>query len=199
MLMVTPASLLRLRSETRSPVTLAPVRSARTKKLSKARREAIVELVAHLMRRAVPTPFRLEAPARAAIRARLCMSGWSWGQADAAADEAVQAALARVGAKRPTWKEGQPEFTQEAVLPLLREFCVRCGKPLPEENYKYCGPVCAKAAIVDRDRRRRKEEACAEEQIYRASYFKQKNAKTRRVSRRNMRMVCEAVHDESDG
>lgn len=173
MLAITPAALLRLRSETRSAVSVAPVKAAPVKKLSRTRREAIVDLLARLMRRAEPTPFAIEGPARAAIRARLCESGWKWGQADAAADEAVQAALSRVGAERPTWQQGQPEWTQEAVLPILRETCARCGKPLPEETQgptKYCGPVCAAATRVYRRSREDKEEARVKRSIYEASW-----------------------------
>ncbi|WP_159727171.1 hypothetical protein [Methylosinus sp. Ce-a6] len=219
MLMKTPSALLRLRSETRVRVTLAPVRPAPAKKLPRHRREAIVDLVAALMRWAEPTAFAIEGPARAAIRARLCEAGWKWGRADAAADDAVQAALARVGAERPTWKQGQPEWTQEAVLPIEREHCVRCRKPIPEGSSKFCGSICRMAAKVDRNRRQDKDERYAKEKIYRAAWaekqhprackicgteFKPKHvrewccsracgADARRLARRGVRVVCEGL------
>lgn len=221
MLMVTPAALLRLRSETRSAVSLAPIKAAPARRLKATRLEAIIDLLARMMRRAEPTPFAVEGPARAAIRARLCESGWKWGQADAAADEAVQAALSRVGAERPTWQQGQPEHTQEAVLPILRENCARCGRPLPEDRVKYCDEVCAKAAVITRRERSDKEEARAKQKIYTAAWAEKhpreckmcgKSFKPRRGdakycsvacgddafrdSRRKMRLVCEAVRAE---
>jgi hypothetical protein len=235
MLMMTPTALARLRSETRAPVTLAPVSSAPPKKLARHRREAIIDKLAAMMRRAEPTPFALEGPARAAIRARICMGGWRWGAADAAADDCVQAALARVGARRPDWKQGQPEYTQDGYAPRTRERCARCAKPLPEGNYRYCGPVCAKAADVDRRARQDKDERYAKEKIYRLAYaekqqprecqlcgtwFRPKHisnkycspkcgyeardnarnarAEAGRIARRNMRVVCEAVHDDAN-
>lgn len=219
MLMVTPAALLRLRSETRSTVSLAPVKAAPARRLKATRREAIIDLLARMMRRAEPTPFAIEGPARAAIRARLCESGWKWGQADAAADEAVQAALSRVGAKRPDWKQGQPGWTEDGVIPIAREQCARCARPVPDDRLKFCGPVCAQAAKVDRNRQRDKEELYVKEKIYRAAWaekqqprsckicgteFKPKRlrdwccspacgADAKRLARRGVRMVCERL------
>lgn len=181
MLMVTPAALAQLRSETPAPVSLAPIRPAASRKLPRHRHEAIVDLLARMMREAEPTPFAIEAPARAAIRARLCMSGWRWGQADTAAADVVQAALNRVGAHRPTWKQGQPEHTQEAVLPILRECCARCGKPLPEESHgltRYCGAVCANAARVARREREDKETARVKREIYDAAWTERQTPRT---------------------
>ncbi|HEY8067068.1 MAG TPA: hypothetical protein VIF40_20435 [Methylosinus sp.] len=225
MLMVTPATLARLRAETRAPVSLAPIKAAPFKKLGRARREAIIEKLAGMMRRAEPTPFAIEGPARAGVRSALCMSGWPWGAADVAAADVVETALARVGAERPSWKAGQPEHTQQAVLPIEREFCVRCGKRLHDGALKYCGDVCKKAAAVDQLARRYDEEKRARVKAYRATwvarqparecpscgrYFQPKmlDAKycstrcyqdARRLERRNMRMVCEAVRSEISG
>jgi hypothetical protein len=228
MLMVTPAALLRLRSETRAPVSLAPMRPAPTKKLPRHRREAIVDKLAAMMRRAEPTPFAIEGPARAGIRARLCSIGWRWGQADAVADEVVQAALARVGAKRPTWKEGQPEHTQEAVMPLLRERCARCGKSLPDDVHggvKYCGPVCARSARLARYQQHDEEARYARDRAYRIAWSEKQEERecpgcgrafrpmrngikycstkcvhdVRRFEFRRLRMVCEEVQTDSNG
>lgn len=160
MLMVTPATLARLRAETRAPVSLAPIRVSPIKKLARHRREAIVEKLVVMMRAAEPTPFAVEAPARVGVRSALCLQGWRWAHADVAAAEVVASALNRVGAVRPTWEQGQPEHTQQAVLPILRERCSRCGKKMPEDAHgleKYCGPVCASAAKEDLRQRRYEE------------------------------------------
>jgi predicted RNA-binding Zn-ribbon protein involved in translation (DUF1610 family) len=175
MLMVTPAALALLRSETRAPVSLPRLKclEPKARKLPKQRREAIVDRLVSMMREAEPTPFFVEGPGRAGIRSSLCEQGWRWGAADAVADEAIQSALARVGATRPSWKLGQPEFTQEAVLPILRECCARCGKQLPEDVHgrtKYCSAVCANAARVARREREDKEAARAKREIYDAAW-----------------------------
>jgi hypothetical protein len=66
MLMVTPAALLRLRSETRAPATLPRFEclESRPKKLPRHRREAIVEHLAEMTREAEPTAFAIEGPGR---------------------------------------------------------------------------------------------------------------------------------------
>jgi hypothetical protein len=57
------------------------------------RRIAIRETLAELMRAVEPTPFAAEGPCRAGVRARLCLDGWSWLQADAEAALLVMSAL----------------------------------------------------------------------------------------------------------
>lgn len=121
--------------------------------MRRARRIAIRERLVPIFREAEPTPFAAEGPCRAGVRRALCLAGWRWPVADAEAALLTMSALQMVGAKRPSWREAQPEFCQPGVLPILRERCARCHKPLPEENYKYCGPVCAKAAKLDAGRR----------------------------------------------
>jgi len=210
----------------RTPVTLARVAAPNpVKRLPSHRRAAIRDVIAGLMREAEPTPFAIEGPSRTGVRSRLCLDGWPWGHADAAAADVVQAALNLVGAKRPTWQQGQPEHTQEAVLPVLRERCARCGKPLPDDAHgqtKYCGPVCAKAAKADMDRRRAEETEHASQRAYQAAWTKKQPERecpgcgrsfqpkhhdtkycsrkcfhdTRRFGGRKMPMVCEAVLDE---
>jgi hypothetical protein len=189
-------------------------------KLPRHRRIAIRETLAELMRAVEPTPFAAEGPCRAGVRSRLCLDGWSWVQADAEAALLVMSALQQVGAKRPSWKEGQPEWTQDGYAPHTRERCVRCCRPLPEGNFRYCGPVCARAAEADRDRRHyqkdgaivrkaqriawsarqpvRSCEVCSKE--FRPNHKGQKlcsracvTDKIRTASKRNVRMVCEGL------
>jgi hypothetical protein len=210
----------------RTPVTLARVAAPKpVKRLPSHRRAAIRDAIANLMREAEPTPFAVEGPGRAGVRARLCLDGWPWGQADAAAADVVQAALQIVGAKRPTWEQGQPDWTQEAVLPIQRERCARCGKSLPDDSEgwrKYCGPLCAKAAKVDLRTMKDQADDYAKRKAWLASWSKKQPAKecpgcgrafrpkyqdakycskkcfndARRFAGRKMPMVCEAVRDE---
>lgn len=110
------------------------------------------------MRAAEPTPFAAEGPCRAGIRESLCLDGWRWSRADDEAADIVAAALAEVGARRPTWQQGQPEYTQPGALPILRQHCINCAKPLPEGHYKFCCRPCAKAYASRRDLRHLDEE-----------------------------------------
>lgn len=57
----------------------------------------------------------------------------------------VAAALRRVRAVRPTWYEGQPEHVIAAGMLIERTRCVKCHKPLPEGNFKYCSRLCGQA------------------------------------------------------
>lgn len=87
----------------------------------------------------------LEGPLRASIRADLCLQGWKWRDADELSREVVAAAHSRVGARRPSWDEGQLEWTIEAGTLIERTRCIRCHKPLPEGHYKFCGSLCGDA------------------------------------------------------
>lgn len=121
------------------------------RKLNKDRKKAIRDRIMPIMRVAEPTPFAAEGPCRHGIRSSLCLQGWSWAEADAIANEIVAAALNIAGAKRPTWKAGQPEWTQDGALPILRERCIRCRKPLPEGHHKFCSKVCSDGYHMDRN------------------------------------------------
>lgn len=181
--------------------------------LRRQRRISIRDLIVRIMRSAEPTPFAAEGPARAGVRGALCMAGWRWPMADAEAELLVRSALQMVGAKRPTWKEGQPEFTQPGALPIVREQCARCAMPLPEGHYKYCGPVCWKAAKIDWSRRWALEQQSIAETSGRAispkcpscrkPFFRKREEQkfcstacaydARRSGGRPVRMVCEAI------
>lgn len=115
------------------------------RRLNRDRQKAIRDKIVAIMRAVEPTPFAAEGPCRHGIRSSLCLQGWSWANADAVAAEIVAAALNIVGAKRPTWYEGQPEYTQPGALPIQRDNCIRCRKPLPEGHYKFCSKVCSDA------------------------------------------------------
>ncbi|MBX9452050.1 MAG: hypothetical protein KL801_09445 [Mesorhizobium sp.] len=120
------------------------------KRLNRDRQKGIRDKIVAIMRTVEPTPFAAEGPCRAGIRASLCLQGWAWANADAVAAEIVAAALNIAGARRPTWYEGQPEYTQPGALPILRERCIRCRGPLPVGHYKFCSKVCSDGYHADR-------------------------------------------------
>jgi hypothetical protein len=144
----------------RTPVSLARVRlqPPPVRKLRRSRRIAIREMLAGIMRSIEPTAFAAEGPCRAGIRSRLCEDGWPWGQADAEAELLVLSALQVVGVRRPSWRMGQPEHTQDGYTPRERERCARCAKPLTESRWRYCSDVCKRAAKVDRNSKRSRED-----------------------------------------
>jgi hypothetical protein len=128
------------------------------RKLRRSRRIAIREALAGIMRVIEPTAFAAEGPCRAGIRSRLCEDGWSWPEADGEAALLVEAALQAVGARRPDWRRGQPECCQDGYTPRERERCARCAKPLSESRWRYCSDVCKRAAKVDRNSKRSRED-----------------------------------------
>ena len=122
----------------------APVR-AKPKKLHRDRRQHLVRVVATILAMGEPTKFTFEATCRHVVRSRLCLAGWRWADADDTAAGIVSDALRRLGAQRPSWKEGQPEWTQDGFSPTPRIWCVRCRTRLPEGHWKFCGHLCAQA------------------------------------------------------
>lgn len=92
------------------------------------------------------SPFEFEATCRHGLRASLCLAGYEWRSAEAEAVAIVSEALRRLGAQRPRWDQGQPEYTTP------RENCAWCAGPMPEESFlgnrkfRYCSFVCANSA-----------------------------------------------------
>lgn len=132
--------------------TLKAEAKPRPRQLNKGKRRHLVETVATILKTGEPTHFAFEASCRHGIRSGLCLDGWTWAEADAAAADVVGAALRQIGAKRPTWQQGQPWWTEEGVMRHERTHCARCRKPIPEERNrggipaKYCSMVCTRAA-----------------------------------------------------
>ncbi|MGB3831218.1 MAG: hypothetical protein WA975_05060 [Mesorhizobium sp.] len=118
-------------------------RSAR--KLNRARRQHLIDRAAVILREGEPSKFQFEAACRHGFRSSFCLQGWSWTDADQAAADVVAAALLLVGAERPTWQEGQPEWTQDGVLRVERDNCIRCRGPLPDGHHKFCCVDCGRA------------------------------------------------------
>lgn len=97
------------------------------------------------------TPFEHEGAMVAGLRSSLCLEGHSWGRSDLEAHSLVSQTLKKMGAVRPTWDQGQREYS------LPEEYCNWCYIEMPEDQYRgirkgrFCSPVCAKAAIQYRD------------------------------------------------
>ncbi|MBJ3777867.1 hypothetical protein [Acuticoccus mangrovi] len=144
------------------------------RQLNDARRRRMIDNVAEIMKAGfeagAPSRFAFEASCRHGIRSGLCTEGWTWQEADAAAADIVSRALAMIGATRPSWKEGQPEWTQDGALPIERENCLRCRGPLEGHHYKFCSTVCAAAWHTSRRERDTSDEARAQRAASDAAY-----------------------------
>ena len=90
----------------------------------------------------ISTLFGLEGAIVAALRSDLCLQGWRWREAHGAAANIVHIAHGLLGAERPTWYEGQPDFVISPGLLIERTRCKRCHRPLPEGRPKYCSNAC---------------------------------------------------------
>lgn len=91
----------------------------------------------------IPTVFGLEGPLRHALREAFCSQGWRWSDADDTARHLVETALFSLGAMRPSWNEGQPEWSIESGTLIERTRCARCHAPLPEGRHKFCSRLCS--------------------------------------------------------
>jgi predicted nucleic acid-binding Zn ribbon protein len=132
----------------------------------------IIEMIAVMLKRGEPTLFRYEASARYGIRIALCLRGHSWPVADSTAAYVVRRALNLIGARRPAWYQGQPEYTQYGVTKIEHSHCINCGRVLPEGHSKYCSKICGNAfrnAIGDLDRQ-------AAERVRKLAYWEAKRA-----------------------
>lgn len=130
----------------KTPVPPLRPRKARAPRLATARRKALVDRCAVILRAGEPTCFAFEANCRHSLRAGLCLNGWSWARADTEAAEIVAEALRRIGARRPTWREGQPRYTQEGFSPIERSRCIWCARGLPDDRWLYCCTTCSQRA-----------------------------------------------------
>src|SRR5690606_914919 len=124
--------------------TLKAEAKPRPRQLNRDKRRHLIDTVARLMKAAkesgaAATLLNFEGPCRHGLRSRLCLEGWPWQDADAMAADIVATAMRQIGAQRPTWAEGQPEWSQQGAGALIeRTRCAHCGSPLPDENRKYC-------------------------------------------------------------
>ena len=115
------------------------------KRLSARRKTALLEMALDILADWRWTPFEFEGAVRSGIRRTLCLEAWPWRDADIAASQTVEAALKRLGAERPTWHQGQPEWTDDGFSPIERTRCVQCGNLLPESRGEYGRKFCDSA------------------------------------------------------
>ena len=108
-------------------------------------RKVYVEVVAEILRNYTFSPFQHQASCVHGLRVRFILDGLSWDRAQSLADEIVKAALDRIGARRPSWEQGQPECVHETSF-VQHTRCGRCGKNLVEDQRRYCSTVCRAAA-----------------------------------------------------
>ncbi len=125
-------------------------KDAAKRRLSKDRAEHIVGNLCAITRVAVAegrvlTPLGCEGLYRRVIRSELVLQGWPWADADRTALDLVAVVFAILQVKRPSWAEGQPEWTIEAGSLIERTRCVHCHKDLPEGHHKFCGKLCRTA------------------------------------------------------
>ena len=112
--------------------------------LSKHQHNDLVSSTVTLMNKAEPTAFAVEGDRRYELRSGLCSKGWPWSYADQQAEAIVETALNRVGAKRPAWIEGQPEYSEYGYLRDDR--CWQCDEPLAKYRHRFCSERCARIA-----------------------------------------------------
>ena len=116
------------------------------RRLNRNKRRQLVDAMMTVLREGEASKFEFEASCRHGLRTALCLKGWSWAEADDTAAAIVGAALRFIGAVRPTWYEGQPEWTQNGSGALIaRTRCVRCRHRLEETQTKFCSTLCANA------------------------------------------------------
>jgi len=101
--------------------------------------------------------FAREAASRHGLRISFILEGRRWQIADAA--EIVAMALRIIGARRPTWYQGQPAYTEEGYSPRLRTHCRRCRKPVQNQftaqglELSFCSNACRVATRRNVDQR----------------------------------------------
>lgn len=122
---------------TPKPVKLAPI-------FRGDRRKWMVDECIAILRRGRKSPFEYEGALRAGLRSDLCLKGYGWLRADLEAASLIEEALRLIGAKRPTWLEGQWQYT------LDHDTCSHCLGPISPEDqargFRYCSTVCARSA-----------------------------------------------------
>jgi hypothetical protein len=131
-------------------IKLAGATAAAKAVLTKDQRNHLIAKLADTLRTFRSTPFEFEGACRQGVRSGLCLSGVPWARGDIEAERLVGAALNQIGAKRPTWEEGQPNYT------IAPENCSWCHGSVPEDairgehSHNYCSEVCARSALEHR-------------------------------------------------
>ncbi|MCK0198980.1 hypothetical protein MWN34_18945 [Ancylobacter sp. 6x-1] len=161
MLSITPATRVLLRSAqeaANSKVRRKQQRAKSARQLNADRASHLADLTAKILRTGQPTNFAFEGACLTGIRASLCLDGWTWPDAHDAARTVVGVALKQIGAIRPTWNQGQPEYLDLTELEG-EVHCRRCRRKIDEERgshggrrVRFCSKMCSNAARKDKER-----------------------------------------------
>lgn len=119
-----------------------------TRPLRGDKRRHVIDEVMNILKDWRSSEFEHEADCRYGLRAALCREGFGWHTSDIDADLIVQQALSLIGAERPSWTEGQPDYA------AARDNCLWCGKGMPDamtaggRAQRFCSRVCAQSALL---------------------------------------------------
>jgi len=103
----------------------------------------IVEVITEDWREGItPTLLNHEGTLIASLRSGLCLTGVGWSDANTAAKEIVDEAFRQAGAKRPAWREAQPEWTDQGVIRETRTRCAQCDGVLEIGQKTFCSYRC---------------------------------------------------------
>lgn len=134
----------------KSRITLActapPARIFRGKK-----REEVLDRILDTLRDWRTTPFENEGAVHAGLRSALCLQGFGWARSDLQVADLIAEAYRVLGAKRPTWEEGQRGY------PLECDFCSWCFRRIDDDDRsrgrRFCSVECARVALQHMDRK----------------------------------------------
>ncbi|MHA6644561.1 hypothetical protein [Mesorhizobium sp. A623] len=103
-------------------------------------RKVMVRKVMDVLRGWSLSPFEFEGSAHTGIRVAMILDGHPWGASDLEATLLVREALHLLGAVRPSWIQGQPEYV------IAKENCAQCRGPLDDEaianHDRFCCEEC---------------------------------------------------------
>ncbi len=128
--------------------------------------------VAALLACGMSSRFQFEAAARHGLRSGFCLDGLPWITADERAAEIVGAALRKIGAKRPSYQEGQIQYADRDER---NEICKSCGKLFEHDGYDHKPRVFCSTLCKWRDQYKRQREG---ERMSRAEYAAQRAAQS---------------------
>lgn len=112
------------------------------------KRAHLVSAVMDRLRDWRSSPFEFEGACIQGLRSALCLQGYAWQRSNAEAQAIVADALHRLGAKRPSWSEGQPGHVESSSN------CAWCMKLMDDRLFgsqRHCSVECARAAALHRD------------------------------------------------
>jgi hypothetical protein len=144
----------------------------RRRQAQRAARAEAVRRIACILKTYETSPFQYEGACIHGVRSALCLRGWQWSAANDHARSLVHSALDRIGARRPSWDQGQPEYLQYGIVMVERTRCARCTRKLPDDRRIWCSDVCFMNAHKAKQRRHEGKSAVAARDAGRAAFEK---------------------------